>query len=62
MSYHIAFGAKSLRETIVLGLEHAGRNRALLEILGPNPKAMIKKIIDMELRKAKAEGNIKQIE
>ena len=62
MSYNKSFGSKSIRESIILGLEHAGRNRSLLEVLGPNPKAMLKKIIDMELKKAKAEGNIKQIE
>ena len=62
MNYNRTFGSKSLRETIVLSLEHAGRNRALLETLGPNPKAMLQQIIKNELRDAKRKGDIKAIE
>ena len=61
MEYNKVFGSKNLRETIVLSLENAGRNRAILEMLGPNPKALIQQIISEELAKAKKAGDLDAI-
>ena len=62
MKYNRAYGTKTLRETIVLSLDHFGKNQALLEVLGPNPRAMLESIVDSELRSAKARGDIKAME
>lgn len=61
MTYSRAYGSKDLRESIAQSFDFAGKNQALLETLGPNPKAMLLTIIEEELRKAKKAGDEKLI-
>jgi hypothetical protein len=45
MVYNKALGTGDLREGIVHGLEHMGRNTALMRGLGTNPQAMVEKLV-----------------
>lgn len=43
--YNQAFGHDNLRDSLLGGIEHAGRNIALMENLGTNPRAMLDDIV-----------------
>jgi hypothetical protein len=45
LAYNEAFGHESLREAIIGGVEHSGRNIALMENLGTNPLNMIDQVL-----------------
>lgn len=44
-AYNDAFGSGSLMEAVTFGLQRAARNTALMEALGPNPKAMFEGLV-----------------
>jgi len=46
IAYNDSFGLGSLMEAVTFGLGRAARNAALMEALGPNPKAMFEGLIE----------------
>ncbi len=45
IAYNDAFGMGNLMEAVAFGLKRAGRNVALMETLGPNPRAMFDRLL-----------------
>ena len=45
MDYNERFGQRSLVEAVIQDLDRAAQNTALMEVLGPNPRAMFDKIM-----------------
>tara|TARA_B110000444_G_scaffold112796_1_gene106425 strand:+ start:4103 stop:6631 length:2529 start_codon:yes stop_codon:yes gene_type:complete len=58
MTYNKALGTGDLREGIVHGLEHLGRNTALMRGLGTNPVAMLDKLKKRFITDAQKDGNV----
>ena len=58
MTYNKALGTGDLREGIVHGLEHMGRNTALMRGLGTNPVAMLDKLKKRYVTEAQKAGNV----
>jgi hypothetical protein len=58
MKYNSEFGSRNIRENIILSLEFAGRDIALLQRLGTNPKNMLLKKLGQLYKKAKKEGDL----
>lgn len=54
--YNDNFGAPSLMEAVASGLRHAAMSAALLERLGPNPRAMYERLLG-DLRKKAVTGD-----
>ena len=53
--YNQEYGMGDLRETVTLSIMHMNRNISLLQTLGPNPRAALKKWIDRSMRETKKE-------
>ena len=62
MEYNSKFGTGDLREGIVHGLEHLGRNTALMRGLGTNPVAMLDKLKKRFVNEAQKRGDLKQVD
>lgn len=52
LKYNDNFGTSSLMEAVASGLTHAARTTALLERLGPNPRAMFDRVLNDLWQKA----------
>lgn len=46
MDYNEQFGRGSLREAAFSGLSNSARNTGLMRVLGPNPEAMVQRLVD----------------
>jgi hypothetical protein len=50
MAYHAEYGRGNVLSGVISHLEGASRKLALMEVLGPNPEAMLKSVIAEEIR------------
>ena len=56
LAYNERYGRGNVIDSVLIGLDHAGRNTALMRALGTNPEAMLRSWLD-DLRSAAKERN-----
>lgn len=60
--YNERFGTGNIREAVFAGLRSSARNTGLMRVLGTNPEAMLRQIIDEISRRLDAQGDPKQLQ